>query len=80
MTEGFDPDPTVFKTAQEQSVPLLKVTPGTMETLNNISDALTRARFHQNYKVARAVALFGSHVDEPALYRILAVAGREVAS
>jgi BioD-like phosphotransacetylase family protein len=80
LTEGHDPDPTVFKTADEQSIPLLKVKPSTMETLDHVSAALANGRFRQTYKVARSVALFGSNLDESRLYRALDIAGREVAT
>lgn len=78
LTEGHDPDPTVFKTADELGVPLLKVSPSTVETLEHISEALARARFQQSYKVAREVALFSANVDEEALFRDLGVARREI--
>ncbi len=74
LTEGLDPDPTVLKTADELGVPLLKVTPGTPETLENISAALSQTRFHQSYKVSHAVALIGQHVDEKRLYEALGIA------
>jgi uncharacterized protein len=79
LTEGYDPDPTIFETADEQGVPLLKVAPDTLSTLERISDALARDRFHQRHKVARAVALFEAGVDEDALLRALGIARREVA-
>lgn len=80
LTEGYDPDPTVFKTADDQSVPLLKVKPSTMETLDNVSSALAEGRFRQVYKVARSVALFGANLDETRLSRALDIVGQEVAS
>jgi BioD-like phosphotransacetylase family protein len=73
LTEGRDPDPTVFKTAEDEGVPLLKVGPTTLETLENISSALANARFHQEHKVGRAAALFASNVDDDALERILGI-------
>jgi uncharacterized protein len=73
LTEGLDPDPTVLKTADELGVPLLKVTPGTPATLENISVALSQTRFRQAYKVSHAVALVGQHVDEKALYHALGI-------
>ncbi len=79
LTEGYDPDPTVFKTADEQGVPLLKVGPSTVETLERISDALANARFRQSSKVARAVALYGAQIDEATLARLVDGAEQEVA-
>ncbi|HUX87803.1 MAG TPA: DRTGG domain-containing protein [Chloroflexota bacterium] len=79
LCENFDPDPTVFKTADDQGVPLLKVTPDTLTILERISDALDNTRFHQQYKIARAVSLIASSLDEGALNTALGVAGREVA-
>jgi DRTGG domain len=73
LTEGFDPDPTVLKTAEELGVPLLKVKPGTPETLENISTALSQTRFRQTYKVSHAAALVGQHVDEKALNQALGI-------
>jgi BioD-like phosphotransacetylase family protein len=71
LTEGHDPDPTVFKTAEEQGVPLLKVRPSTIETLEHVSDALAGARFRQAHKVSRAVALFGAQIDDDSLRHLL---------
>ena len=79
LCENFDPDPTVFKTADDQGVPLLKVKPDTLTTLEQISDALENTRFRQQYKIARAVSLIASSLDEGALNTALGVAGREVA-
>jgi BioD-like phosphotransacetylase family protein len=79
LTEGHDPDPTVFRTAEQQGVPLLKVTPSTVDTLDHISEALGRARFRQSHKVGRAVALYNASIDDVALFRDLGVAPREVA-
>jgi BioD-like phosphotransacetylase family protein len=67
LTEGKDPDPTVLETAADQGVPLLKVGPSTLETLDHISDALRRARFRQRFKLARAVALVQEHVSSELL-------------
>jgi BioD-like phosphotransacetylase family protein len=80
LTEGHDPDPTVLKTSEDQSVPLLKVQPSTMETLDHVSDTLVSTRFRQTFKVSRAMGLFGANVDEPGLYRAFDVVGVEVAS
>jgi BioD-like phosphotransacetylase family protein len=74
LTEGHDPDPTVFKTAEDQGVPLLKVRPSTVETLEHISDALAGTRFLQAHKVSRAAAIFGTSVDDDALRRLIGVA------
>jgi BioD-like phosphotransacetylase family protein len=79
LTEGFDPDPTVFKTAEENGIPLLKVRPSTLDTLDHISDALAQTRFRQAHKVARALALYRAQVDEAALFAPLGIPGREVA-
>jgi BioD-like phosphotransacetylase family protein len=73
LTEGHDPDPTVLKTAEDQGVPLLKVGPSTLETLENISSALVNARFGQEHKVGRAAALYVARVDDDALERILGI-------
>lgn len=75
LTEGHDPDPTVFKTAEDQGVPLLKVRPSTVETLERISETLAGTRFRQAHKVGRATALFGAHVDDDSLRHILGVVG-----
>ncbi|HLZ10099.1 MAG TPA: DRTGG domain-containing protein [Chloroflexota bacterium] len=79
LTEGYDPDPTVLKTADEQSIPLLKVSPSTVETLDHVSDALVAARFRQTFKVARAVTLFGSNVGEADLDQALDLVSGRVA-
>jgi hypothetical protein len=78
LTEGYDPDPTVFKTAEDQGVPLLKVTPSTVETLEHISTALASARFRQEHKISSAVTLFGTQIDANELNQALGL-GREVA-
>jgi BioD-like phosphotransacetylase family protein len=78
LTEGDDPDPTVLKTADEEGVPLLKVKPGTMETLENISAALRAVRFRQNSKVARAVALFSPRFAQSKLFDALGVPTQSV--
>ncbi|HEX5418098.1 MAG TPA: DRTGG domain-containing protein [Chloroflexota bacterium] len=67
LTEGRDPDPTVFKTADQQGIPLLKVEPDTTAMLDRISEAMAQTRFRQNHKVSRALALYQAHVDEAAL-------------
>ncbi len=79
LCQNFDPDPTVFKTADEQGVPLLKVKPDTLVTLEQISDALENTRFRQQYKIARAVSLITTQLDENRLNTALGVAGREAA-
>jgi BioD-like phosphotransacetylase family protein len=77
LTEGHDPDPTVLKTAEDQGVPLLKVRPSTVATLEHISDALGSARFRQAHKVGRAVALFGDQIDDGTLKRLFQVGEAE---
>jgi len=67
LTEGRDPDPTVFKTADQQGVPLLKVEPDTTAILDQISEAMAQVRFRQSHKVSRALALYQAHLDENAL-------------
>jgi len=78
LTEGRDPDPTVLKTADQQSVPLLKVGPDTTATLDRISDAWSKIRFHQSHKVSRAYALYQSHVAEASLLEALGVTSEVV--
>ncbi len=80
LTEGSDPDPTVFKNADEQGVPLLQVTPGTLPTLDRISEGLRRVRFRQVHKIPRAVALFDAHLDEGVLRDAVESAKHEAAS
>jgi BioD-like phosphotransacetylase family protein len=72
LTEGYDPDPTVLDLAEDQGVPLLKVQPDTLATLERISDALAGARFAQRYKVPRALDLVEKELDHDTLLGALA--------
>ena len=78
LTEGRNPDPTVFKTADQQGVPLLKVEPDTTAILDQIAEAMAQVRFRQTHKVTRALALYQAHLDETALLAGTG-AGQEVA-
>jgi BioD-like phosphotransacetylase family protein len=78
LTEGLDPDPTVYKTADEEGVPLLQVKPGTIPTLDAISTALENVRFRQDYKVPIATRLLDTHVDVATLLAALGVAPEPV--
>lgn len=75
LTRGLDPDPTVFKTAAEQGVPLLKVSADTFTVLDQIADHFYDVRFRQRYKIAPAVALLRAHLDEVALFMALGLDG-----
>ncbi|MGH2458903.1 MAG: DRTGG domain-containing protein [Chloroflexota bacterium] len=79
LSQGLDPDPTVFKTADQQGVPLLKVRPETFVVLDQIAMHFSEVRFRQRHKVGPAVALFRAHLDEAALFSRLGIDGREVA-
>ncbi|HVC32547.1 MAG TPA: DRTGG domain-containing protein [Chloroflexota bacterium] len=79
LSAGLAPDPTVFKTADQQGVPLLQVSPDTMAVLDRIAEHFGQVRFHQRHKIGPAVALLREHLDEAALFTILGMDGREVA-
>lgn len=79
LSQGLNPDPTVFKTADQQGVPLLKVKPDTMVVLDQIADHFNEVRFRQKHKIGPAVSLLQEHLDEAALFTILGIDGREVA-
>lgn len=76
LTEGFPPDPTVFATAEEQGIPLLKVGEGTLTTLDRIADLLASARLRQPHKLARIREL-AAQLDLAALEALLGPAQAE---
>lgn len=79
LSEGFDPDPTVFKTADQQGVPLLKVKVDTMTALDNIAEHFRQVRFRQRHKIGPAVGLFRAYLEESVLATALGIDGLEVA-
>ena len=79
LSQGLDPDPTVFKTADQQGVPLLKVQPDSLVVLDQIAMHFSEVRFRQRHKIGPAVSVFRDHLDESALYSTLGIPGREVA-
>jgi len=79
LSQYLDPDPTVFKTADQQGVPLLKVRPDTFVVLDQIAMHFSEVRFRQSHKVGPAVSAFREHLNETALFSTLGIDGREVA-
>jgi BioD-like phosphotransacetylase family protein len=79
LSQGLDPDPTVFKTADQQGIPLLKVKPDTMTTLDEIADHFYQVRFRQRHKIGPAVGLSRAYLDEGTLFAALGIDRREVA-
>lgn len=79
LSQGLDPDPTVFKTADQQGVPLLKVRPDTFVVLDQIAMHFSEVRFRQRHKIGPAVSVFREHLDEAGLFSTLGIDGREVA-
>ena len=79
LSQGIDPDPTVFKTADQQGVPLLKVQPDTFAVLDRIGEHFREVRFHQRHKIGPAVSLLRANVDEATLYSAIGIDAREVA-
>lgn len=79
LSQGLDPDPTVFKTADQNGIPLLKVKPDTISVLDQIAEHFYQVRFHQRSKIGPAVALAQQYLDEAALLTSLGIDRREVA-
>ncbi|HEY3078853.1 MAG TPA: DRTGG domain-containing protein [Chloroflexota bacterium] len=70
-TGGYDPDPVVLERADAEGVPIVRLVPDTVSTMDRISAFLRTVRFRHEAKVAPFVELFRRHVDLSPIERVL---------
>lgn len=73
LTENYDPDPTVFVTAEQEEVPLLRVAEGTIATLDRVAGAIEATRFRQRHKLGAAQRLWQDSVNEQRFFESLRI-------
>ncbi|MCL5264432.1 MAG: DRTGG domain-containing protein [Chloroflexi bacterium] len=76
VTGNKDPNPLVVRRAQEVKVPLVKVTEGTLPTVERIEQFLSNVRFRQAQKIRGMERLIEDNLDLGKLYAAFGISGR----
>ena len=75
LTGNTAPKPVVLYQAEEKKVPIILVRDDIISIATNIENALVKARFNQENKLAKLTEIMEQHFDFQAVYKGLGLAG-----